>query len=175
MMAVPYCLALDRQEVARAFSRASAKTGKRMAARIAIIAMTTRSSIRVNPDWRRRFIRLPSMNKKAIRLSKPMPRERSAEVSETRPVGCRAAFVARAWARYTSPHSIVTEKWRGSVPGKQIFCVRGRQKQRPADLKIDLTPVPSPSQGEGRDVFMFGGAPRAWKARAGAAFCGSGG
>jgi hypothetical protein len=39
---------LDRQETARAFSRACAKTGKRMAARIAMMAITTSSSIRVN-------------------------------------------------------------------------------------------------------------------------------
>src|SRR5262245_40245621 len=35
--------------VCRAFSRARANTGKRMAARIAIMAMTTSSSISVNP------------------------------------------------------------------------------------------------------------------------------
>jgi hypothetical protein len=39
---------LLRQLVARAFSRALAKTGKRMAARIAMIAITTRSSMSVN-------------------------------------------------------------------------------------------------------------------------------
>jgi len=33
----------------RAFSRALAKTGKRMDAKIAIIAMTTKSSIKVKP------------------------------------------------------------------------------------------------------------------------------
>src|SRR5438876_5770693 len=47
-MAAPSCLRLDRQLVCRAFSRACAKTGKRIAARIAMIAITTRSSIRVN-------------------------------------------------------------------------------------------------------------------------------
>ena len=45
---VPICLSLDKQEMARAFSRACAKTGKRMAASIAIIAMTTSNSMRVN-------------------------------------------------------------------------------------------------------------------------------
>src|SRR5881396_3644962 len=44
----PICLLLERQVVARAFSRACAKTGKRIAARIAIIAMTTSNSISVN-------------------------------------------------------------------------------------------------------------------------------
>src|SRR5436190_23480238 len=44
------CLRLLWHEERRAFSRARAKTGKRMAARIAMIAMTTSSSIRVKPD-----------------------------------------------------------------------------------------------------------------------------
>src|SRR5579864_9449764 len=39
---------LLRQLMARAFSRACAKTGKRIAARMAMIAMTTSSSMRVN-------------------------------------------------------------------------------------------------------------------------------
>src|SRR5437667_1843409 len=47
MVAVPICFMLERHEVCRAFSRAWAKTGKRMAARIAIMAMTTSSSISV--------------------------------------------------------------------------------------------------------------------------------
>src|SRR5436853_2306312 len=50
----PICRALERQEAARAFSRAWAKTGKRIAARMAIIAITTRSSIRVKPRRIRR-------------------------------------------------------------------------------------------------------------------------
>ena len=41
--------------MARAFSRAWAKTGNRMAARIAMMAMTTRSSIRVKPLDRLRW------------------------------------------------------------------------------------------------------------------------
>src|SRR5207248_10350988 len=49
MLANPICLVLERQDVVRAFSRAWAKTGKRIAARIAIIAITTNSSIKVNP------------------------------------------------------------------------------------------------------------------------------
>src|SRR5207247_5476931 len=40
----------------RAFSRAWAKTGKRIAARMAMMAMTTSSSIRVKPDRRVRFM-----------------------------------------------------------------------------------------------------------------------
>src|SRR5207244_4195401 len=51
----PNCLTLERQDAARAFSRACAKTGNRMAAKIAIIAITTRSSIRVNARTGNRF------------------------------------------------------------------------------------------------------------------------
>src|SRR5437868_4404599 len=43
------CRVLDRSEVWRAFDRAWAKTGKRIAARIAIMAITTRSSMSVKP------------------------------------------------------------------------------------------------------------------------------
>src|SRR2546425_12413400 len=50
--AVPIWRQLERQTVARALSRAWAKTGKRIAARMAMIAITTRSSIRVNPLFR---------------------------------------------------------------------------------------------------------------------------
>src|SRR5881409_2386194 len=44
----PICLQLERHDAARALSRAWAKTGKRIAAKMAIMAITTRSSIRVN-------------------------------------------------------------------------------------------------------------------------------
>jgi hypothetical protein len=47
-VAVPICLRLLRHEVDLADSFAWAKTGKRIAARMAMIAMTTSSSIRVN-------------------------------------------------------------------------------------------------------------------------------
>src|SRR5438067_1852087 len=47
--AVASCLRLLVQLALRAASRAFAKTGKRIAARIAMIAMTTSSSINVNP------------------------------------------------------------------------------------------------------------------------------
>src|SRR5436190_789718 len=49
---MPICLRLLRQAVDRAFSRACAKTGKRMAARMAMIAITTSSSIKVNARCR---------------------------------------------------------------------------------------------------------------------------
>jgi hypothetical protein len=44
---------LERQAVCRAFDLACAKTGKRIAARIAMIAITTNSSINVKPARRR--------------------------------------------------------------------------------------------------------------------------
>ncbi len=49
MIASAICFWLLRQLVCLAFSRAFAKTGKRMAARMAMIAITTNSSISVNP------------------------------------------------------------------------------------------------------------------------------
>src|SRR5437879_5679600 len=54
---VPIWRMLETQVVIRAFSRAWAKTGKRIAARMAIIAITTSSSIKVNAGFRIRFIR----------------------------------------------------------------------------------------------------------------------
>src|SRR5688572_22737860 len=46
--AVPICFMWLRHALIRAFSRAWAKTGNRIAARIAMMAITTRSSIKVN-------------------------------------------------------------------------------------------------------------------------------
>jgi len=43
------CLQLFKQLVCRAFSRALAKTGKRIAAKMAMMAMTTNSSMSVKP------------------------------------------------------------------------------------------------------------------------------
>src|SRR5689334_16314674 len=56
LLAMPICFMLERQVAWRAFSRAWAKTGNRIAARMAMMAMTTRSSIRVNPNRCTRFI-----------------------------------------------------------------------------------------------------------------------
>src|SRR5712691_7899467 len=50
--ASPICFWLERQVALRAFSRAWAKTGNRIAARMAMIAMTTRSSMRVKARQR---------------------------------------------------------------------------------------------------------------------------
>src|SRR5438067_347892 len=47
--AVLICFMLERQEMVRAFSRAWANTGKRMAARMAMMAITTSSSMSVKP------------------------------------------------------------------------------------------------------------------------------
>src|SRR5262249_30982739 len=44
------CLRLLKQDALRALSRACAKTGNRIAARMAMIAITTRSSISVKPN-----------------------------------------------------------------------------------------------------------------------------
>src|ERR1051325_7762569 len=48
-IARPVCLKLLVQEILRAFSRASANTGNSIAARMAIIAITTSRSISVKP------------------------------------------------------------------------------------------------------------------------------
>src|SRR5689334_25158699 len=64
LQASPACLQLERQLIARAFARAWAKTGKRIAAKIAMIAITTSSSIKVKPARtgsadRERIVRRP--------------------------------------------------------------------------------------------------------------------
>jgi hypothetical protein len=55
--AIASCLVLDKHAVALAFSRAALNTGNRIAARIATMAMTTKSSISVKPE---RFILIAS-------------------------------------------------------------------------------------------------------------------
>src|SRR5438445_4271916 len=52
IIAVPSCFRFDRHILERAFSRARAKTGKRIAARMAMMAITTSNSIRVKPERR---------------------------------------------------------------------------------------------------------------------------
>src|SRR5438552_2209810 len=52
----PICLLFERQVASRAFSRACANTGNRIAARMAIMAITTSNSMRVNPA---RSLRVP--------------------------------------------------------------------------------------------------------------------
>jgi hypothetical protein len=47
---VPNCFRFDWQLALRAFPLARAKTGKRIAARIAMMAITTSNAIRVKPD-----------------------------------------------------------------------------------------------------------------------------
>jgi hypothetical protein len=59
MIPSPICFRFDAQDDRRAFSRARAKTGNRIAARIAIIAMTTSNSIKVNPRLDKRGVTAP--------------------------------------------------------------------------------------------------------------------
>src|SRR6266568_6046362 len=61
MKALPHWRMLEIQVAIRALSRAWAKTGKRIAARMAIMAMTTSSSIRVKPGRRLRRMRAMTM------------------------------------------------------------------------------------------------------------------
>src|SRR6266852_1564987 len=51
MSARPICRQFEAQADWRAFSRARAKTGNRIAARMAMMAITTSSSIRVKARW----------------------------------------------------------------------------------------------------------------------------
>src|SRR6266508_3723151 len=53
MIAEPICFRFEEQTACRAFSRAWANTGNRMAARMAMMAITTSSSMRVNAAFRR--------------------------------------------------------------------------------------------------------------------------
>src|SRR5690348_13523082 len=56
---VPSCFRLDRHAVERACSRACANTGNKIAAKIAMIAITTRSSMSVKPCCRVRIVHPP--------------------------------------------------------------------------------------------------------------------
>src|SRR5436190_125280 len=70
LLARPICFRLEMQLVVRAFSRTWANTGKRIAARMAIMAITTSNSVRENV---RKPIRMPAgpLNGHAIRASMP--------------------------------------------------------------------------------------------------------
>src|SRR5215212_103804 len=52
MSAVPICFRFERHVAWRAFSRAWAKTGNRIAARMAMMAITTSNSMSVKPRFR---------------------------------------------------------------------------------------------------------------------------
>src|SRR5712692_6608728 len=100
----------ERQLACRAFSRAWAKTGNRIAARIAIIAITTRSSMRVNarPDGCRRRARA-----KAVRRmpGPPWPIDRAAPSR----VGVGEARSAREQVLDVYPNLLPqSQKWVGS-------------------------------------------------------------
>ena len=59
MKTVPHCLICETQAMLRAFSRAFDNAGNSIAAKIAMMAMTTSNSIRVNPaipHWRARAV-----------------------------------------------------------------------------------------------------------------------
>ena len=57
MTAIPICLMLERQAICRPFCFARVNAGKSIAARMAMIAITTRSSMSVKPfvNWDFRF------------------------------------------------------------------------------------------------------------------------
>src|SRR5687768_495890 len=85
----------EMQDAARAFSRAWAKTGKRMAARIAMMAMTTSSSISVKPARTRpsrmrflqakRVVGLPGTRQPRVRLKSCKAGAGVAEAVEAHP------------------------------------------------------------------------------------------
>src|SRR5712692_8564109 len=60
---------LFRSEIPRAFSRACANTGNRIAARMAMIAMTTNNSISVKPRRESRSLHAPFSDRKSHGLS----------------------------------------------------------------------------------------------------------
>src|SRR5579871_3757710 len=99
MTARPICLVFERQDAARAFSRAWAKTGNRMAARMAMIAMTTSSSIRVKALLRDLISNLSLSNEvqkiTAWREKGVLPREWRTDLSITSSQS-RAADARRA-------------------------------------------------------------------------------
>src|SRR2546423_6157656 len=79
------CLKLLRQLVLRAISLACAKTGNKIAARIAIIAITTSNSMRVNALSLYDLIRIDLLKLELIK--KKWGSDHGAKESET---GCRA-------------------------------------------------------------------------------------
>src|SRR5438445_12795433 len=86
--ASPICFWLERQVALRALSRAWAKTGKRIAASMAMIAITTSSSIRVKPQ-RRRTTGLLSLTRPGEPLgAHPVQRPIHYRSGWYRPTGC---------------------------------------------------------------------------------------
>src|SRR6266567_7454307 len=74
----PICLLFDRQVALRALSRAWANTGKRIAARMAMMAMTTSSSMRVKARRRPMIgVLLPQRGRTAAGAPVGLPRSPS--------------------------------------------------------------------------------------------------
>src|SRR5437764_226883 len=85
---------LETQVVIRAFSRACAKTGKRIAAKMAIIAITTSSSIRVKAGFRIR-----RMNDLLVRRQSPVAPLLRHVSRDEKPDDARQLPVRTAWRR----------------------------------------------------------------------------
>src|SRR5437899_1819908 len=116
MIPVVTCFMLLRQPVRRADSRARAKTGNKIAARIAMMAMTTSSSISVNPRSRR-----VSMEGTLLR-SRGTPRVAHPAVHRHRAISClcdpeRPEGTAKA-RREAKARSIFARKREGGESAK---------------------------------------------------------
>src|SRR5712692_5728123 len=120
--AIPICLLLFRQVVWRALSRAWAKTGKRIAARMAMIAITTRSSINVKPCRRRTAFVLPEP-KQAFGRG-PCLLLLLSRVSSQRTVNLLHAGAGRGVEVHSMP-AMPTGKDSGS--GQRTTCVAGEK------------------------------------------------
>src|SRR5207249_3894311 len=111
----------DMQEMARALSRAWAKTGKRIAAKMAMIAITTRSSMSVKP---RRVRRGPEQY---ISGSPSRAELRGAQAASAgRPVhgsggsACLPAVMG-ATAEYTTEEASVSRAGPDGQPGQRLL------------------------------------------------------
>src|SRR5689334_17218978 len=90
--AVPTCFTFERQEMARALARACAKTGKRIAARIAMMAMTTSNSISVKADlrWALIHVSFPTNARRLMGNAGPGPLDRRLWPASDLPEHCEA-------------------------------------------------------------------------------------
>src|SRR5688572_4694484 len=89
--ALPSCFRLDWQVAARAFSRARAKTGERMAARVAMMAITTSSSMLV------KALRAGAMRAPASRVLTGVAAARRPREGRPDQLGAGARRVAPVW------------------------------------------------------------------------------
>src|ERR1051325_3308356 len=84
--AMPDCLVFERHCVLRACARAWAKTGNRIAARTAIIAMTTSNSIRVKPRTNLYIVCIPFLRiKSAFDTDRQKPCRSAADLKRILP------------------------------------------------------------------------------------------